>query len=89
MREKQIDIRQQGNSWAVPVVEWIGKRLLAYEKDEFRIRKWESFVSTKALQTFQIEGFYIDFGKKDIIEELIQEMTFRCYNKFRRKLKIL
>ena len=28
-----------GNSWAVPVVEWIGKRLLAYEKDEFKLFK--------------------------------------------------
>lgn len=55
-----------GNSWAVPVVRWIGERLLNCEKNTFELD-----VSSLALVTratlFGREGYFIDCGK-DIIQ---------------------
>ena len=64
-----------GNSWAVPVVEWIGKRLLAYEKDEFKLGNGNLLLA-KRRTDIPNEGFYIDFGK-DIIE-VNSELTLNC-----------
>lgn len=64
-----------GNSWAVPVVEWLGKRLMSYEKDLFHLA--DNFLSlAKRRQDIENGGFYIDFGK-DIVE-INAELTLNC-----------
>lgn len=64
-----------GNSWAVPVVEWIGKRLLAYEGDKYQLA--ENVLSlAKRRMDIPNEGFYVDFGK-DIVE-VNDELTLNC-----------
>lgn len=54
-----------GNSWAVPVVRWIGERLLDSEKDKFDL-DINSLALAAITITFGNEGFFIDCGK-DII----------------------
>mgnify|MGYP000844541241 FL=1 len=65
-----------GNSWAVPVVEWLGKRLLAYKYDKYKLAE---NVLSLAERRIEIEnnGFYIDFGKDivDVNDELILNCT--------------
>lgn len=64
-----------GNSWAVPVVEWLGRRLLAYESDKYQLA--ENILSlAKRRKDIENEGFYIDFGK-DIVE-VNAELTLNC-----------
>lgn len=64
-----------GNSWAVPVVEWLGKRLLEYEKDAFQLE--DNYLSL-ASRRFEIknEGILLDFGK-DIVQ-VNGELTLNC-----------
>lgn len=64
-----------GNSWAVPVVKWIGKRLLAYKGDELNL---SSALISMAKRRYDIaeEGFYIDFGK-DIVS-VDMDLTLNC-----------
>jgi len=64
-----------GNSWAVPVVEWIGKRLLEYNQDEYNLAE-NSLSLMKRRQDIQGEGFYIDFGKDVVL--LNQELSINC-----------
>lgn len=64
-----------GNSWAVPVVEWIGKRLLAYNQDEFNLAK-NSLGIIKRRHDIEGEGFYIDLGK-DIVT-INQGLSINC-----------
>lgn len=54
-----------GNSWAVPVVRWIGERLLDSEKHKFDL-DINSLALAAITITFGNEGFFIDCGK-DII----------------------
>ena len=64
-----------GNSWAVPVVEGLGKRLLAYESDKYSLAD-NVLGLAKRRMDIENEGFYIDFGK-DIVE-VNAELTLNC-----------
>jgi DNA (cytosine-5)-methyltransferase 1 len=64
-----------GNSWAVPVVEWIGKRLLAYEGDNYQIADNVLSLANRRMD-IENEGLYIDFGK-DIVE-VNAGLTLNC-----------
>ena len=61
-----------GNSWAVPVVEWIGKRIIAYQVDEL---KMDSDDLTHQKKVFD-EGWFIDLGKGLI--DLGDDFTLNC-----------
>jgi DNA (cytosine-5)-methyltransferase 1 len=51
-----------GNSWAVPVVKWIGKQLLEYAGDKFKISEYIVNLPGRMF-TVENEGLFIDFGK--------------------------
>ena len=55
-----------GNSWAVPVVKWIGKRLIDYDKDNYQLEKVEQLLENRRKNILD-EGFYINLGK-DIVD---------------------
>ena len=55
-----------GNSWAVPVIRWIGERLLDYGNNEFRI-DINFFPVAVRTTVFDKDVFYIDCGK-DIVQ---------------------
>lgn len=55
-----------GNSWAVPVVHWIGERLLNSEKDKLELDINSLALAAKST-VFGNEGFFIDCGK-DILQ---------------------
>ena len=54
-----------GNSWAVPVVRWIGERLLSSEKEPFELDANSLVLATRAT-LFKNRNYYINCGK-DII----------------------
>jgi DNA (cytosine-5)-methyltransferase 1 len=64
-----------GNSWAVPVVEWLGKRLLAYESDKYQLAENVLSLAKRRID-IENEGFYLDFGK-DIVE-VNAELILNC-----------
>lgn len=64
-----------GNSWAVPVIEWIGERLLEYNQDEYNLAK-NSLSLMERRYDIEGEGFYLDLGK-DIIT-VNQELLINC-----------
>lgn len=51
-----------GNSWAVPVVRWIGERLLSKKKNQFELDIDSLALATKT-QIIDNEGYFIDCGK--------------------------
>lgn len=51
-----------GNSWAVPVVRWIGERLLSKEKNQFEL-DIDSLALAARTQIIGNEGYFIDCGK--------------------------
>lgn len=51
-----------GNSWAVPVVRWIGERLIKYKKDWINLLKYDENLSGR-IHNISDEGVYFDFGK--------------------------
>lgn len=55
-----------GNSWAVPVVRWIGKRLTDYSNDSMSLDKKKDFLLGRITEV-EGQGFFIDFGK-DIVD---------------------
>lgn len=55
-----------GNSWAVPVIRWIGKRLIEYSKDFLELDKKQDFLSSRLLKLSNQE-FFMNFGK-DIVQ---------------------
>lgn len=55
-----------GNSWAVPVVKWIGQRLLQYNGDSLRLDEKKSFMLTR-LSEIPGQGYFADFGQ-DVVE---------------------
>lgn len=61
-----------GNSWAVPVVEWIGKRIIAYQVDELQL-DFDDLTHQK--KVFD-EGWFIDLGKGLI--DLGDDFTLNC-----------
>lgn len=54
-----------GNSWAVPVVKWIGKRLSEYEEDFLDLLKYKANLSER-ISYIDNDVIYFDFGK-DIV----------------------
>lgn len=64
-----------GNSWAVPVVKWIGKRLINYTEDKFNLSNYQLSLS-KRIRPVENEGFFLDFGK-DLIH-LSENLTINC-----------
>jgi DNA (cytosine-5)-methyltransferase 1 len=64
-----------GNSWAVPVVKWIGKRLIDYNGDKYDISKYDLsfFAKTYSVEN---EGSFIDFGKG--IVYINESLTLNC-----------
>ncbi len=55
-----------GNSWAVPVVRWLGERLLEYSEDTMGLNENKNFLLSR-LTNVSSQGFFVDFGK-DIVE---------------------
>lgn len=55
-----------GNSWAVPVVKWIGKRIMEYSGDEMNLDSNKNFMFARTTE-IPNQGFFIDLGK-DIVE---------------------
>lgn len=61
-----------GNSWAVPVVEWIGKRIASYQVNELQL-DFDDLTHQK--KVFD-EGWFIDLGKGLI--DLGDDFTLNC-----------
>ncbi|WP_294407411.1 DNA cytosine methyltransferase [uncultured Clostridium sp.] len=55
-----------GNSWAVPVVKWIGGRLVNYSEDLLKIDENELLLNERITKT-EDNGVFFDFGK-DIVQ---------------------
>lgn len=51
-----------GNSWAVPVVRWIGERLLSCDNNQFELDVNSLALATRT-QIINNEGYFIDCGK--------------------------
>lgn len=64
-----------GNSWAVPVVKWIGKQLINYTGDKFNLSKYGLSLSGRTYSV-ENEGAFIDFGK-DLVY-INEELTLNC-----------
>lgn len=64
-----------GNSWAVPVVRWIGKKLIEYNGDLFDLDKKKDFLLARRME-IPNQGFFIDLGK-DIIP-IDVDYTLNC-----------
>lgn len=54
-----------GNSWAVPVIRWIGKRLVKYDGDTIKLDERKGFLFSRKIEILE-QGTFIDFGK-DIV----------------------
>lgn len=54
-----------GNSWAVPVVRWIGKRLVEYSADTMGLDSKKSCLHGRTIE-IPGQGYFMDFGK-DIV----------------------
>ncbi|MDU4860155.1 MAG: DNA cytosine methyltransferase [Terrisporobacter othiniensis] len=54
-----------GNSWSVPVIKWIGERLIEYTIDSLNLIRHSNQLGKK-INYISDEGFYLDLGK-DII----------------------
>lgn len=64
-----------GNSWAVPVVKWIGKRLTEYSGDIMRLDSKTNFLLARTTD-IPNQGFFIDLGKD--IAEIGAEYALNC-----------
>lgn len=54
-----------GNSWAVPVVNWIGKRIMNYSKDTFLFKEKLQLIPFDRIDFFDDEKyFFIDLGNE-------------------------
>ena len=51
-----------GNSWAVPVISWIGNRLCDYTHDTLNVLKYKDELNDKIFNITN-EGIYLDLGK--------------------------
>lgn len=51
-----------GNSWAVPVINWIGNRLCDYTHDTLSLLKYKDELNNKIFNITN-EGIYLDLGK--------------------------
>lgn len=64
-----------GNSWAVPVVRWIGERLIDYVHDIWKLDEKRNFLLTRVTDV-EKEGCFFDFGK-DIVD-ISAEYSLNC-----------
>lgn len=64
-----------GNSWAVPVVRWIGERLVEYSGDSIKLDKRREFLLARTTE-LPGQGFFVDFGKD--IAEIGAEYALNC-----------
>jgi DNA (cytosine-5)-methyltransferase 1 len=64
-----------GNSWAVPVVRWIGQRLLDYTTDHFNISQ-ESKILYSRIDIISKEGFFLDLGQNIVV--LNEDISINC-----------
>lgn len=64
-----------GNSWAVPVVKWIGERLTEYSDDSMKLDEKKDFLLARTTEV-PGQGFFIDFGKD--IAEIGAEYALNC-----------
>lgn len=55
-----------GNSWAVPVVKWIGERLVDYTEDLLNLNQHDLVMTGRTTKTLD-GGLFFDFGK-DVIQ---------------------
>lgn len=55
-----------GNSWAVPVVKWIGERLMNYSEDLLNLNQYDLLLASRATKTSD-GGLFVDFGKDVIL----------------------
>lgn len=64
-----------GNSWAVPVIKWLGKRLLGYNGNTFELNEHKSNLLYRVTE---IDGRYqyYDFGKD--ICQVSEELAINC-----------
>ena len=63
-----------GNSWAVPVVRWIGERLI-HNKSVFDITQYKKMLSDRTVEMSDTNEFY-DFGRETI--ELKDGLVLNC-----------
>jgi len=63
--KKTSRYRAVGNSWAVPVIKWIGKRILEYSGDEFDITNKRVELLTR-IEDIDIDSVFVDFSKGTI-----------------------
>lgn len=66
-----------GNSWAVPVVRWIGKRLVSYENDKMALADENPYLESRRLK-INDESFYLDLGK-DLVR-VSADSVLNCTN---------
>lgn len=64
-----------GNSWAVPVVRWIGIHLKEYTGDLLNLDKKKDFLLSRTIEISN-QGFFADFGK-DIVD-IGAEYSLNC-----------
>lgn len=66
-----------GNSWVVPVVRWIGQRILNYSGDSYNLKQTISKSSTNVtIQEINDEGLFIDLGKNTV--KINDSLTLNC-----------
>lgn len=64
-----------GNSWAVPVVKWIGEQLIDYTGDKFNLSEYSLNLSSRT-HPVENEGSFIDLGK-DLVY-IDGDLTLNC-----------
>jgi len=64
-----------GNSWAVPVVKWIGERLQNYNGDTYRLDQSKLSLATR-ITRIEDESFYLDLGKEIVFID--EELSINC-----------
>lgn len=65
-----------GNSWAVPVVQWIGNRIVNYRDNTLRISVENTYL-TERIKKLE-EGVFIDFGKDIVRVDFDKELNCTC-----------
>lgn len=65
-----------GNSWAIPVIEWIGKKLMSYTNDKFELNNHRELSLYNRTHTIEDKGTFIDLGK-DLVY-INDNLTLNC-----------
>lgn len=64
-----------GNSWAVPVVKWIGKRLIKEMGEDIILSDYQKFLNTR-IKKLDKNSFFYDMGK-DIVQ-IEENISINC-----------